>query len=99
MNLEDLTPAGGGALRSPVAPRVSEPVATFTRTEAPHPDLVWSPRGGELAPQDRPLSQPVSYEAPSERPTERVSMGFDVAHHIVAGRQIRAAMRLGSIGG
>jgi hypothetical protein len=41
MDLDDLTPAGGGSLRGPVA--------TFTPTGAQHPDTIWNPRGGELS--------------------------------------------------
>lgn len=61
MNLDDMTPAGGGALRAPAAPAVAEPVATFTPTPVIHPDEIWSPRGSELAPLERPFGSAPDY--------------------------------------
>lgn len=97
MNLDDMTPAGGGSLRdpgAPAAPAIRQTVATFTRTASPHPDTIWSPRGGELAPPDRPLSpSPDAYtDAESERPAPRDYMGTDLH------RTVRAALRPGLAG-
>jgi hypothetical protein len=98
MNLDDLTPAGGGSLRGAIAPPAREPVATFTPTSITHPDLIWSPRGGELAPPQRPLSQPIVYEtAPSDR--ETMGGGGDTPTRDLdfnaPARMVRAAVRPG----
>lgn len=96
MDLDTLVPAGGGSLSRPVPPRVSEPVATFTQTRAMHPDEIWSPRGSEIGPPQRPLSPPVSYESASaERPVAREHMGDDIPGHLLAAAQVRAALRPG----
>ena len=93
MNMDDMTPAGGGDLRGPTAP-AAEPVATFTPTQAVHPDTIWSPRGGELAPPDRPLSPTRDYYsgAESERPASLSYMAADLH------RTVRAALRPGIAG-
>lgn len=95
MDLEDLTPAGG-TLRAPLAPRVSEPIATFTQTRAMHPDEIWSPRGSEIAPPSRPLPQPAEFysRAESESPAVR-DTGTSALPHAEVGAQIRAALRPG----
>lgn len=102
MNLDDVTPAGGGSLRGPAAPAVSEPVATFTRMQAVHPDEIWSPRGGELAPQQRPLSPSPDYyaHAESERPVPAAHMGEGpiVGDLVRTSRTVRAMLRPGYAG-
>ena len=93
MNMDDMTPVGGGSLRGPAAPS-AEPVATFTPTQAVHPDTIWSPRGGELAPPDRPISPTRDYYsgAESERPASLSYMAADLH------RTVRAALRPGLAG-
>lgn len=95
MNIEDadLAPVGGGTLRGQAGP-VRESVATFTPTSSPHPDTIWSPRGGELAPPDRPLTpSPDAYTAAeSERPVPAAYMATDLH------RTVRAALRPGLAG-
>jgi hypothetical protein len=99
MNLDDLTPAGGGSLRALAAPAVHEPVATFTPTRAVHPDEIWSPRGSELARQQRPLSPAPDYYAgaESERPVPAAHMGESpiVGDLVSASRTVRTALRPG----
>ena len=98
MNINDMTPALGGSLTGPAASAVHEPVATFTTSAVTHPDEIWSPRGSELAPPNRPLSQPAAgYSAvPSERPSGRAHMGDDMAGNLMAAHQsIRSALRPG----
>lgn len=97
MDLDTLVPAGGGSLSRPVTPRVSEPVATFTQTRAMHPDEIWSPRGSEIAPPQRPLTQPAQLyqRAESERPAER-QHGLALPH-AEAAAQVRAALRPGAV--
>lgn len=101
MNLDELTPAGGGSLRAPAAPAVHEPVATFTLTRAMHPDEIWSPRSGELAPPARPLSAAPGYYsgAESERPVPVVHMGETpiVGNLVDTSRAVRAALRSGRL--
>jgi len=48
MDLDDLTPVGGGSLRGRHVYATGEPVATFRPTQAVHPDEYWHPLGGEL---------------------------------------------------
>lgn len=93
MDLDSLVPAGGGSLRAPVMPRVIEPVATFTQTRAMHPDEIWSPRGSEIAPPQRPLPQPTQFyqHAESEHPVQR-QLGPSLPH-AEAGGQVRSALR------
>jgi hypothetical protein len=43
MDLEDLTPAGGGSLSRPVLGPHGRPVVTFTAPPALHPDELWTP--------------------------------------------------------
>jgi hypothetical protein len=93
MNLDDMTPAGGGSLRGQAEPAVSSPVGTFTPTQAVHPDTIWSPRGSELAPTDRPLTSRDAYPgAESERPATLSYMAADLH------RTVRAALRPGLAG-
>jgi hypothetical protein len=104
MNLDDVTPAGGGSLRGPAAPAVSEPVATFTLTRAVHPDEIWSPCSGELSPPQRPLTPAPDYcaGAESERPVPAAHMGeTPTVGNLVrdTSRAVRAALRPGSIAG
>lgn len=94
------TPVGGGSLRGSPAEPAREPVATFTPTYSPHPDLIWSPRGSELAPPDRPLTpSPDAYaHADSERPTPAAYMGErPIVGNLVRDthRAVRAALRPG----
>ena len=88
--------SGGGTLRGPAAPSTSKLAGTFTQTQIQHPDTIWSPRGSELAPPDRPLttSRDAYQEAESERPVEREHAGADgpLSFHSVAGN-VRAAVR------
>jgi hypothetical protein len=99
MDLDDLTPALGGSLRGPITPRVSEPVATFTPTGITHPDQIWSPRGSEIGPQQRPLTQPAQFGRSIEHEpvntSERTAQGTvqTIADHAAG---IRAALRPGS---
>ena len=103
MNLDDLTPSGGGSLRGPAAPAIREPIATFTQTRAMHPDDIWSPRGGEFAPQQRPFSPAPDYyaRAESERPVPAMHMGeTPIVGDLVndTHRAVRAALRPGYAG-
>jgi hypothetical protein len=95
MDLEDLTPAGG-SLRGPVTPRISEPVATFTPTGITHPDSVWSPRGSEIGPPQRPLTQPAQFyqHAESERPVA-APYTDSPSVHAESAAQVRSALRPG----
>jgi hypothetical protein len=101
MDLDSLAPAGGGSLRGPVT-SAAEPVATFTPTRAAHPDELWSPRGGELAPPARPLSATPDYyaHAESERPVPAAHMGESpiVGDLVSASRIWRASLRPGLAG-
>ena len=94
MNLEDMTPAGGGKLRSGPDEPVRQTVGTFTPTQIQHPDEIWNPRGGELAPPDRPISPTRDYYsgAESERPASLSYMAADLH------RTVRAALRPGTTG-
>lgn len=101
MNLEEMTPAGGGSLRGRAAPAVSEPVATFTLTQPQHPDTIWSPRGGELASPQRSVSPALDYYAgaEAERPRPVVHMGeTPILGSLVrdTSRDVRAALRPGT---
>jgi hypothetical protein len=104
VNLDDLTPSGGGSLRGLAAPAVREPVATFTQTRAMHPDEIWSPRGTELAlPERPPRHMPDHYAgAESERPVPASYMGESlIVGDLVRDthRAVRAALRPGSLAG
>lgn len=96
INDSDLAPVGGGQLRGQAEPAVRQTAGTFTPTQAQHPDTIWSPRGGELAPPDRPLGPtPDAYtRAESERPVSRDYTGADgpLSFHGPAA-QTRAAVR------
>lgn len=96
MDLDTFTPEGGGSLSRTVTPRLSEPVATFTQTRAVHPDEIWSPRGSEIGPPQRPLTQPAQFyqSAQAERPAEP-EYGLS-APHADAARMVRAVMRPGA---
>ncbi len=98
MDLNDMAPAGGGELRGSPAEPVRQTVGTFTPTQAQHPDEIWSPRGGELAPPDRPLGpsrdatqEGLSPSGPCLRPTWAAT---DQWMHPV----VRAALRPGLAG-
>jgi hypothetical protein len=95
MNLEYLTPVGGGELRGPAAPSITRMAGTFTPTAIQHPDEIWSPRGSEIAPPQRPFTPSPDYAntAESERPVQVSYM----SHADVAGN-VRAALRPGSAG-
>jgi hypothetical protein len=103
VNLDDLTPAGGGALRATAAPAVAEPVATFTPTRVIHPDEICSPRSGELSPPQRPLTPAPDYyaHAESERPVPASHMGETpiMGNLVDTSRAVRAMLRPGSIAG
>lgn len=99
MNLNDLTPSGGGSLHGPVT-RAAEPVATFTLTRAMHPDEIWNPRGSETAPPGRPLRH-TRYAEESERSRPAGHMGeTPSAGNLVrdTSRTVRAALRSGHAG-
>ena len=102
MDINDMTPVGGGDLRGPEAPSISKSAGTFTPTASPHPDLIWNPRGGELAPPGRPLSpSPDAYtDAPAERPVPAAHMADDPVMGSLPDthRAIRAALRPGYAG-
>jgi hypothetical protein len=89
MDLDSLVPSGGGSLRGPARPLVREPVATFTRPVVQHPDEIWSPRGSELGPPRRPLTQSAQFysHAESERPAER--QHGPTLPHVEAAAQVR----------
>jgi hypothetical protein len=101
MDLDSFTPAGGGSLRGPAAPPARQPVATFTRPVVQHPDEIWSPRGSELAPPQRPLTQPAQFYQPGRsiehepvNKAERASQAtVQIADHAAG---IRAALRPGA---
>lgn len=94
INDADMVPVGGGELRGGPAEPVRQTVGTFTPTQALHPDTIWSPRGGELAPPDQPLTpSPDAYAgAESERPVPAAYMAADLH------RTVRAALRPGLAG-
>ena len=106
MDLSDMTPVGGGDLRGPATlsePVIRQTVGTFSATQAPHPDLIWSPRGSELAPPDRPLSpsRDAYADAESERPVRAAYMGErPTVGNLVRDthRAVRAALRPGYAG-
>jgi hypothetical protein len=67
-------------------------------TTVTHPDEIWSPRGSELAPPQRPLSGSIDYATvTSERPAARETMGDDVPGFTVAAARVRAAVRPGAV--
>ncbi|MGH3120873.1 MAG: hypothetical protein ACRDND_07530 [Streptosporangiaceae bacterium] len=96
-----MTPSGG-SLPESAAPAVRQTVATFTPTQVVHPDEVWSPRGGELTPPDRPFSPSrAAYAgAESERPVPAAYMGERpiVGNLVDTHRAVRAALRPGLVG-
>jgi hypothetical protein len=103
MDLNDMTPAGGGELRGGPAEPVRQTVGTFTPTQIQHPDAIWSPRGGELAPPDRPLTpSPDAYaRAESERSAPAAYMGeTPTVGNLVRDMHpvVRAALRPGIAG-
>ena len=69
---DSLVPAGGSSLRGLVTP-AAEPVVTFIPARPVHPDELWSPRGGELAPPQRPLAPAPDYYAGAESASVRLS--------------------------
>lgn len=94
MDLEDLTPAGG-TLRGALRPAMHEPVATFTPTSITHPDEIWSPRGSEIGPSARPLTQPTQFvQHAGERPVRALYTGGS-SPHAEASAQVRSALRPG----
>jgi hypothetical protein len=97
MNLDDLVPQGGGSLRAPAAPPVREPVARFSVPDVVHPDELWGPgvRGSELAPPQRPLTQPVQFYQHAGERLVRASHTDALSPHAEAAAQIRAAIRPG----
>jgi hypothetical protein len=98
MDLEDLTPAGA-SFRSALRPAASAgPVATFTPTGITHPDEIWSPRGSEIGPPARPLTQPPQFyqHAESERPVAALYTDSPSVHAESAA-QVRSALRPGSL--
>jgi hypothetical protein len=99
VNLDDLTPSGGGSLRATAAPAVAEPVATFTPTRVIHSDEIWSPRGAELASLERPFGSAPDYyaHAESERPVPASHMGETpvMGNLVDTSRTVRAALRPG----
>jgi len=102
MDLDDMTPAGGGSLRGASRLTLSEPVATFTPTITLHPDEIWHPRGGELS-AGRPWradsnlsgSQFGGAAAESARPAMASAGGLDDMPADNVGRTVRAALRPG----
>lgn len=101
INDTDLAPVGGGTLRGPAAPSVSKTAGTFTPTRAVHPDEIWSPRGGEIAPPDRPLTPAPDYAVESERPVRAAYMGeTPTVGNLVRDMHpvVRAALRPGIAG-
>ena len=97
-DLDSLVPAGGSSLRGLVTP-AAEPVVTFIPARAVHPDELWSPRGGQLAPPQRPLAPAPDYYAgaESERPVVREHAG-ESGDFRVAASAARAALRPGLAG-
>ncbi len=84
MDLDDLTPAGGGSLRGRVL-HAGQQVATFTPTGAPPPDDIWHPLGGELD-QPRPKRA---------QPRQERKAGHAEHPHAETARTIRSALRPG----
>lgn len=100
MNLDDMTPVGGGTLRGQAAPSTSKLAGTFSETRAVDPSEIWQPHSREVAPGDRPLSNPDPYARPgaaSERPARWEHMGergvFAVPGHTEVAQMTRAAVR------
>ena len=102
MDLDSLTPAGGGSLRREVTGPHRVPVATFTAPSAPDPDAIW--HGGRTNDMTRDGSQgdPLGYQPghgieheptdQDERNSERTVRNI-AAPHAVAGSMVRAALR------
>ena len=102
--LDDLTTAGGGSLRGPVTPPAREQVATFTAPRALSLDAIWhgrpptrltdATRGGS---QGDPFGSYRPGRSIEHEPVDKVER--DAQHtaqkaaHVVAGAQIRAALR------
>lgn len=103
MDINDMAPVGGGELRGSPAEPVRQTIGTFTPTRTQHPDEIWSPRGSELAPPDRPLttSRDAYAGAESERPMPVAHMGESpIVGNLVRDMHpvIRAALRPGLAG-
>jgi hypothetical protein len=104
MDLDDLTPAGGGSLRRPVAGPHGQVVATFSAPQTPDPAELWEPftRMNDRtrnASQGNPFGRPghsIEYE-----PVDRAERNSEHTVQTVAGHAaiIRAAIRPGSIAG
>jgi hypothetical protein len=107
MNLDDLTPDGGGSLRRPVLGPHGRAVATFTAHETPDPASLWTPftrtteqtRDGQ---QGSPLGGYQPGHGLEHEPLDRAERDSDhlvqnVYSHAQTARQIRAALR-GGIG-
>ena len=92
MNMENLTPAGGGKLRGPAEP-VRQPVRDLHSDARQHPDEIWNPRGGSWPRQSaRSAPRPTIPGAESERPASPADMGANLH------RTLRAALRPGTTG-
>jgi hypothetical protein len=100
MDLDEMTPAGGGSLRGPAAPPAREPVATFTRPPDLSLDEIW--HGGRTTDATRGGTQGIPFgyrpgHSLGHEPIARAERGaFDVAD--TAG-SIRTALRPGSLAG
>jgi hypothetical protein len=69
---------------------------------AMHPDEIWSPRGSELAPLERPFGSAPDYyaHAESERPVSASHMGEApiVGNLVDTSRAVRAMLKPGHAG-
>lgn len=97
MNLDDMTPVGGGDLRGPAAPSTSKLAGTFSETKITDPAEVWAPRSRDVGVDTSTRYDP--YRLPgreSERPMARDYAGADgpLSFHDV-GVRTRAAVRPG----
>jgi len=103
MDLEDLTPAGGGSLSRPVIGPHGRPVATFTAPETPHPDELWTPltrmqdvtRDGQ---QGAPFGRPghgLEHEPLDQDERNSEHLVQNVGAHVQVAGQIRSALRPG----
>ena len=99
MDLDDLTPAGGGSLRRPVLGPHGAPVATFTAPPGLSLDEIW--HGGRTTGMTRdgrqgdPLGQPghgLEHEPTdtAEKASQHLVQRFD---HAQTATTIRAALR------
>jgi hypothetical protein len=105
MDISEFAPVGAeGSLRGPVTPAAREYTAAFVHTpgSVTHPDLIWSPRGSEIGPPQRPLTQPAQFYQPGgsieHEPVNKAERASQATAQTIADHAagIRAALRPGT---